>query len=85
MLRDLRQGLNAGHSGAWPCRIRFSERSQLDMQAGQSLLLRSLAGVIHERRQRTGSAGSGGYEFRGLPLGQGSEVAEALSVLRRVA
>jgi hypothetical protein len=85
LLRDLRQGLNAGHSGAWPCRIRFSERSQLDMQAGQSLLLRSLAGVIHERRQRTGSAGSGGYEFRGLPLGQGSEVAEALSVLRRVA
>ena len=85
LLRDLRQGLNAGHSGAWPCRIRFSERSQLEMPGGPSLLLRSLAGVIHERRQRVSSSGSGVYEFRGLPLGQGSEVAEALSVLRRVA
>lgn len=85
MLRDLRSRLNAGHSGAWPSRIRFSERSQLDVHGGLSLLFRELAGVFQDRRQRTSVSGIDCGEGRGVTTGKGCEFVEALNVLRRVA
>ncbi len=85
LLRDLRGSLNAGHTGAWPCRIRFSERSQLDVHGGLSLLFRELAGVLQERRSRTSVSENVFGEVRGVAHRHGSELVDALNVLRRVA
>ena len=85
LLRELRSSLNAGHMGAWPCRIRFSERSQLDVHGGLSLLFRELADVLQERRQRKIVSEHGFGEVRGVAHHGGSELVDALNVLRRVA
>ena len=86
LLKELRNGLHAGHSGAWPCRIRFSDNSTVDLGTRTSPVTVEFASVVSERvlranRQRSLSA----HGILGIPLGAGSETAVGLDVLRRVA
>ncbi|HAP09033.1 MAG TPA: hypothetical protein DCR20_14515 [Planctomycetaceae bacterium] len=81
LLRDLRAGLCAGHAGAWPARIRFSDRSELSLSAGVSVLSRELSEAVQRRHLRRQSVESACHPMQGLPLGTGSEVAETLRVL----
>lgn len=90
LLRDLRNGLHAGHSGAWPCRIRFSENSTVDLGTRMSPVTVEFTSVVCERLQRTqrnrlGNHVVNGQGILGIPLGAGSETAVGLDVLRRVA
>lgn len=81
LLRDLRAGLCAGHAGAWPARIRFSDRSELSLSAGVSVLSREFSEAVQRRHLRRQSVESACHPMQGLPLGTGSEVAETLRVL----
>lgn len=86
LLKELRNGLHAGHSGAWPCRIRFSDNSTVDLGTRTSPVTVEFTSVVSERvlrtnRQRTLSS----QGILGIPLGAGSETAVGLDVLRRVA
>jgi len=81
LLRELRVSLRAGHAGAWPARIRFSERSELSLGAGLEVLSRELAEAVQRRHVRRQVAQSAGSSQLGLPLGAGSEVPETLRVL----
>lgn len=81
LLRDLRASLRAGHAGAWPARIRFSDRSELSLEAGLEVLSRELAEAVQRRHVRRQAAQSAGSPQAGLPLGAGSEVPETLRVL----
>jgi len=86
LLRDLRSSLHAGHSGAWPYRIRFSDHCTVDATRHPAIAAREFAAVIHGRiknygqRDRTIENSS----IR-IPLGAGSEAAVGLDVLRKVA
>ncbi len=86
LLRELRSTLHAGHSGAWPCRIRFSDNSSVDVAGHRSIVAREFSTVVCDRLNRTER-----WPLRanraviGLPLGTGSEAAVGLDVLRRVA
>lgn len=86
LLRDLRMGLNAGHSGAWPCRIRFSDNSSVDVAGHHSVVAHEFSAVVRERLRRESSRRiPGDSNVIGLPLGCGSEAAVGLDLLRRVA
>ncbi len=86
LLRDLRVGLNAGHSGAWPCRIRFSDSSSVDVAGDHSAVANEFSAVVRERLKRESSRRSmAESHVIGLPLGFGSEAAVGLNLLRRVA
>jgi hypothetical protein len=86
LLRDLRVGLNAGHSGAWPCRIRFSDNSSVDVAGHHSAVANEFSAVVRERLRRESSRRSiTDPHVIGLPLGCGSEAAVGLDLLRRVA
>jgi len=86
LLKDLRSSLNAGHSGAWPHRIRFSDNSTVDVSRHPSIAAKEFTAVVRERtlkfshRDRL-TAGSS----VGIPMGAGSEAAVGLDLLRRVA
>ena len=86
LLKDLRGSLHGGHSGAWPCRIRFSENCTLDVSGHRSAAAQEFTSVVRTRCRR--------FEDRilvsdhgaiGIPLGCGSEAALGLELLRRVA
>jgi hypothetical protein len=86
LLKDLRATLHAGHSGAWPCRIRFSENSSVDVAGHRSLVTHEFSAVVRDRffksdRWKKPSE----YDGVGVPLCSGSEAAVGLDVLRRVA
>lgn len=86
LLRDLRVGLNAGHSGAWPCRIRFSDNSSVDVAGHHSAVTLEFSAVVRERLRRESARRSlAESQVIGLPLGLGSEAAVGLDLLRRVA
>ena len=86
LLRDLRVGLNAGHAGAWPCRIRFSDNSSVDVAGQNSAVAHEFSAVVRERLRREASRRSmSESQVIGLPLGFGSEAAVGLDLLRRVA
>jgi hypothetical protein len=90
LLKELRNGLHAGHSGAWPCRIRFSEGSTVDLGTQVSPVTVEFTSVVCERLQRTQRSrlktnSGNGQGILGIPLGAGSETAVGLDVLRRVA
>lgn len=86
LLKDLRSSLHAGHSGAWPFRIRFSDNSTVDATRHPALAAKEFTSVIRERilkfshRDRMIDNAS-----IGVPMGAGSETAVGLDVLRRVA
>lgn len=86
LLKDLRSSLHAGHSGAWPYRIRFSDNSTVDVSRHPSIAAKEFVAIVRERilkfghRDRLIDNGSGG-----IPLGGGSEVGVGLDLLRRVA
>lgn len=86
LLKDLRSSLHAGHSGAWPHRIRFSDTSTVDTSQHPSIAAREFTAVVRERilkfshRNRLTDTCSAG-----IPLGSGSEAAVGLDLLRRVA
>lgn len=75
LLRELRASLNAGHSGAWPGRIRFSDGCTVEVAADSPLAARELATVLHERRSRAMSS----------TAGSGNDLLTGLTLLRRVA
>jgi hypothetical protein len=78
--------LNAGHSGAWPCRIRFSDSSSVDVAGHHSAVANEFSAVVRERLKRESSRRSmAESHVIGLPLGCGSEAAVGLDLLRRVA
>lgn len=86
LLKDLRASLHAGHAGAWPCRIRFSDSSTVEVASHRCLVTHEFSAVVRDRfalneRRRIASQ----YSGIGLPLGAGSEAAVGLDVLRRVA
>jgi len=86
LLKDLRANVHAGHSGAWPCRIRFSDSSSVDVAGYQSLVTHEFSAIVRDRFVRSTHQNlSGQYLAMGLPLGNGSEAAVGLDVLRRVA
>jgi len=81
LLRELRAGVCAGHAGAWPARIRFSDRSELSLESGMEVLCRELADTVQRRYLRRQAVQSACCPLQGLPLGAGSEVPETLRVL----
>ncbi len=86
LLKDLRGSLHAGHSGAWPFRIRYSDNSTVDASRHPALAAKEFTSVVRERilkfahRDRMIE-----YTLIGVPMGTGSETAVGLDVLRRVA
>lgn len=86
LLRDLRGSLHAGHSGAWPYRIRFSDSSTVDASRHSAIAAPVFAAIVRERILKISRRDQ---EFKhatmGTPLGAGSEAAVGLDVLRRVA
>lgn len=86
LLKDLRSGLHAGHSGAWPYRIRYSENSTVDASRHPSIAAREFAAVVRERIWKFGQREKlMEQSSAGIPLGAGSEAAVGLDLLRRVA
>lgn len=85
-LRELRNRLQAGHAGAWPRRVRFSENCTAELVSWKSPVVREFETVVRDRfdaqRKRHGGHGTAGP---GLPLGGDSEGSIGLSVLRRAA
>lgn len=86
LLQDLRGSLHAGHSGAWPCRIRFSDNSTIDASRHPAIAAQEFAAVVRERILKIHQHDRK-FEHAtiGTPMGAGSEVAVGLDVLRRVA
>ncbi|MDA1231977.1 MAG: hypothetical protein O2856_14485, partial [Planctomycetota bacterium] len=86
LLRELRSSLHAGHSGAWPYRIRFSDNSTVDASRHPAVAAQEFAAVVRERILKIGQR-NGKFEHAtiGTPIGAGSEAAVGLDVLRRVA
>lgn len=81
LLRELRAGVCAGHTGAWPARIRFSDRSELSLGSGMEVLCRELTETVQRRYLRRQAVQSACCPLQGLPLEAGSEVPETLRVL----
>lgn len=86
LLKDLRSSLHAGHSGAWPSRIRFSDNSTVDASRHPSMAAKEFAAVVRERILRFSHCDRLIENSAvGIPLGAGSEAAVGLDLLRRVA
>lgn len=86
LLKELRGSLHAGHSGAWPYRIRFSDNSTVDIAGHRSLIADEFAAVVSDRINHVdGRSIRAGHGAIGLPLGASSEAAVGLDILRRVA
>lgn len=85
LLKELRASVHAGHSGAWPCRIRFSDSSFVDLSGYQSLVTHEFSAIVRDRFVKNGQRDSMISAISGLPLGNGSEAAVGLNVLSRVA
>ena len=86
LLKDLRSGLHAGHSGAWPHRIRFSDSSTVDASQHPSIAAKEFTAVVRERILKFSRCSSLiENSSAGIPLGAGSEAAVGLDLLRRVA
>ena len=86
LLKDLRVSLHAGHSGAWPCRIRFSDNCTLDVSAHRSAAAQEFSSVVRGRFSRAEHQTLfSDHGAVGIPLGSGSEAALGLNFLRRVA
>lgn len=85
LLKELRAGVHAGHSGAWPRRIRFSDSSCVDLAGYQSLVTHEFSAIVRDRFTKNGQRHFMISGVSGLPLGHGSETAVGLNVLRRVA
>jgi len=86
LLKDLRGSLHAGHSGAWPCRIRFSDNCTLDVSAHRSAAAQEFSSVVLGRFSRAEHQTLfSDHGAVGIPLVSGSEAALGLNFLRRVA
>ena len=87
LLKDLRGSLHAGHSGAWPFRIRFSDNSTVDASRHPALAAKEFTSVVRERILKFSHRSDRMIENTsiGVPMGAGSETAVGLDVLRRVA
>ena len=86
LLKDLRSSLHAGHSGAWPHRIRFSDNSTVDASQHPSIAAKEFTAVVRERILKFGHRNRLiENSSAGIPLGAGSEAAVGLDLLRRVA
>ncbi|HQX54265.1 MAG TPA: hypothetical protein PLR25_30405, partial [Planctomycetaceae bacterium] len=86
LLKDLRGSLHAGHAGAWPCRIRFSDHSTVDATHHPSLAAKEFTAVVCDRIVKAGCRDRVGESLAaGTPIGTGSEAAVGLDLLRRVA
>ncbi len=86
LLKELRGSLHAGHAGAWPCRIRFSDQSTIDASRHPALAAKGFTAVVRERILKAGFRDRVGESFAaGTPIGAGSEATVGLDVLRRVA
>ena len=87
LLKDLRGSLHAGHAGAWPFRIRFSDNSTVDASRHPALAAKEFTSVVRERILKFSHRGDRMIENTsiGVPMGAGIETAVGLDVLRRVA
>ena len=86
LLKDLRNSLHAGHSGAWPCRIRFSDHSTVDVGRHPSIAAKEFTAVVRERILKFSSCDRLNENTSiGIPMGAGSEAPVGLDLLRRVA
>ena len=86
LLKDLRGNVHAGHSGAWPCRIRFSDNSTVSVAGHRSLVAIEFSAVVRDRLSKTSRRFVAASDaVASLPLGSGSEAAVGLELLRRVA
>jgi len=86
LLKELRSGLHAGHSGAWPHRIRFSDSSTVDASQHPSIAAKEFTAVVRERILKFSQCNRLiENSSAGIPLGAGSEAAVGLDLLRRVA
>jgi hypothetical protein len=86
LLKDLRTSLHAGHSGAWPYRIRFSDNCTVDSSRHPSIAAKEFATVILERvRKQEQHDRTHENSLVRIPLGAGSEAAVGLDLLRKVA
>lgn len=86
LLKDLRGSLHAGHSGAWPFRIRFSDNSTVDASRHPALAAKEFTSVVRERLLKFSQRDRMIENTTiGVPMGTGSETAVGLDVLRRVA
>ena len=85
LLRELRSSLHAGHSGAWPCRIRFTDDSTVEVGGLQSTLISEFATLVRERSGRAGSNATDWPAVISMPLNAGAETPVAVRVLRRFA
>lgn len=85
LLKELRSSLHAGHSGAWPCRIRFSDDSTVEVGGLQSTLISEFATLVRERSGRMGANATDWPAVISMPLNAGAETPVAVRVLRRFA
>jgi hypothetical protein len=86
LLKDLRGSLHAGHSGAWPYRIRFSDNSTVDASRHHSIAAKGFTAVVRERIMKSSRHDPLNENTSiGIPMGAGSEAAVGLDLLRRVA
>jgi len=86
LLKDLRNSLHAGHSGAWPCRIRFSDHSTIDASRHPSIAAKEFTAVVRDRILKFSNCDRLIENTSiGIPMGAGSEAAVGLDLLRRVA
>jgi len=86
LLKELRSGLHAGHSGAWPHRIRFSDSSTVDASQHPSIAAKEFTAVVRERILKFSQCNRLiENSSAGLKMGAGSEAAVGLDLLRRVA
>lgn len=85
LLRELRGSLHAGHSGAWPCRIRFTDDSTVEVGGLQSTLISEFAALVRERSGRGGANATDWPAVVSMPLNSGAETSVAVRVLRRFA
>jgi hypothetical protein len=86
LLRELRGSLHAGHSGAWPSRIRFSALSALEITGHRSIAVREFLSSVRGRIGRTeNSPLTAASNVFGTPIGSGSEAIVGLRFLQKVA
>jgi hypothetical protein len=80
LLRELREGLNAGHAGAWPRRVQLADSCSVELAAGCTRADVALTETLAEEPPAAGLAMS---RRKVLPSGRAAELLTGLSLLRR--
>jgi hypothetical protein len=80
LLRELREGLNAGHAGAWPRRLQLADSCSVELAAGCTRADAALTETLAEELPAAGLATS---RRKVIPSGRAAELLNGLSLLRR--